>query len=62
MWLTRRYKFVAEMALTRQSVFDANAACSYGLVVVMMSSSPCTLVVLVVTAVNCVVSRDCKSN
>jgi hypothetical protein len=52
MWLTRRYKFVAEMALTRQSVFDANAACSYGLVVVMMSSSPCTLVVLVVTAVN----------
>jgi hypothetical protein len=47
-----KIKFVAEMALTHQSVFDANACCSYGLVVVIMSSSPCTFAILVVTAAN----------
>ena len=50
---------MAEMALTRQSVFDPKAACSYGLVVVTISSSPCTLVVLVVTAVNWLASLAC---
>ena len=40
------------MARTRQSVLLPKVACSYGDVVVTMSSSPCTLVVLVVTAVS----------
>ena len=52
MWLTRRWRFAAEIALTRQSVLEPNACCSYGLVVVTISSSPWTFVVLDVTAVN----------
>jgi hypothetical protein len=47
------------MARTRQSVLEPNAACSYGLVVVTINSSPCTFVVLVVTAVNWLASLAC---
>ena len=48
----RRCRLEAEMARTRQSVLDAYVCCSYCEVVVTMSSSPCTLVVLVVTALS----------
>ena len=60
-WFTRRCKLDAEMALTRQSVLLPNVAVSYGDVVVTMSSSPCTFVVFVVTAVICAASTACFS-
>lgn len=44
-----------------QSVLLPKVACSYGLSVVTMSSSPCTFVVMVVTAVCCAVSLLCFS-
>lgn len=49
------------MARTRQSVLEPKAACSYGLVVVTISSSPWTFVVFVVTAVNWLASFACKT-
>ena len=61
MWFTRRCKLDALMARTRQSVLLPKVACSYGDVVVTMSSSPWTLVVLVVTAVSWLPSAPCFS-
>ena len=52
---------VAEMARTRQSVFEAKVACSYCDVVTTVRLSPCTLVVLVVTAVRLLCSFACFS-
>ena len=46
---------VAEIARTRQSVFEANACCSCAVVVVTIISSPCTFVLFVVTAADVVV-------
>ena len=61
MWFVRRCRLVAEIARTRQSVFDENVCCSYWEVVVTMSSSPWTFVVFVVTAVSWLCSLACFS-
>lgn len=61
MWCVRRWRFVAEIARTRQSVFDEKAFCSYWLVVVTIISSPWTLTVFVVTSVSCEAARACFS-
>ena len=52
MWCVLKWRFVAEIALTRQSVFELKLCYSYCDVVVMTISSPCTFVVFVVTAVS----------
>ena len=47
-WLVRRCKLVAAMALTRQSACDVNYCYSYGLVTYTIISSPSTLTVFTV--------------